>query len=392
LSKAKARGAGGKQWTAAGAARFAREARAQTVLHLAKAHTPVQWQVYGLSAGLDMWRRMYGSRRLAAEVLLGPIGYPPPYKGSIDEYAQQITRDCAKATAAASLFVVSPTMHDVVVAAALSLSIDDLNRVDEADPPTPAGLVVLPHAMLQVDAAGDTADVRALLWSPITIYSPDSEPRPGLRVTVFLDAHGPVRVPTFDTFAEQARLRGEPLPPLVFDAIQGLPFHYDKPVAPLVLAERAIHLREQAERGRRAAEQAGHDSSATVGEYTSGAPVNDPDQTLSRRYLFAFWRLCEQRIGEVTPAPIPHSATATAARAGTSPQASVVTLRQQVRAAGQPAQARPVHWTARWVVRMHKVEQWYPRLNTHRILWRGPFLKGPDGLPIKAPAVSALVR
>jgi hypothetical protein len=120
VSKARAHAAGGKQWTAAGAARFAREARAQTVLHLAKARTPVRWQVYGLSAGFDLWRRMCGSRRLAAEVLLGPIGYPPPYAGSIDDYAQQITRDCATATAAASLFVVSPTMHDVVAAASVA--------------------------------------------------------------------------------------------------------------------------------------------------------------------------------------------------------------------------------------------------------------------------------
>jgi hypothetical protein len=136
------------------------------VLHLAKARAPVQWQVYGLSAAFDMGRRMYGNRQLAAEMMLGPIGYPPPYTGTITDYAEQLTRDCAPATAAASLFVVSPTMHDVVVAAALTLSIDDLNRVDEADPPTPptpAGLVVLPHAMLQVDAAGDTADVRAFV-------------------------------------------------------------------------------------------------------------------------------------------------------------------------------------------------------------------------------------
>ena len=168
---------------------------------------------------------------------------------------------------------------------------------------------------------------------------------------------GPVRVLTFDTFAEQARLRGQPLPPLVFDAIHSLPFHYDKPVSPLVLAERPAQLREQAERGRRAGMQAGHDSSATVGEYTSGAPVDDPDQTLSRRYLFAFWRLCEQRIGEVTQAPVPHSATATVARAGTSPQASVVTLRQRARVAGQEAPPRPVHWTARRIVRM-QVTTW----------------------------------
>jgi hypothetical protein len=41
---------------------------------------------------------------------------------------------------------------------------------------------------------------------------------------------------------------------------------------------------------------------------------------------------------------------------------------------------------------MHKVELWYPSLNTHRVLWRGPYVKGPDGLPVKASAVSALVR
>jgi len=237
--------------------------------------------------------------------------------------------------------VVSPTMHDVVVAAALTLSINDLMHVDETDPPTPAGLLVLPHAMLQVDAARDTADVRALLWSPITAYGPDGEQGPGLRVTAFLDANGPVRVATFDAFAEQARLRGEPLPPLVFDASQGLPFHYNKPVGPLVLAERALHVREQAERGRRAAEDTGHDASATVGEYTSGAPVDDTDESLSRRYLFAFWRLCEQHIAEITQAPLTHSAAATAARAGTSPQASVVTLRQRARVADQPATPSP---------------------------------------------------
>jgi hypothetical protein len=380
-----------RPWTAAGAARFAREARTQTVLHLARAQTPVLWQTYGLSAGFDIWQRTYGDRRIAAEMLLGPIGYPPPYTGTFEQYAQRITRDSAQALAAASLFVVSPTMHDVVVAAAQSLTVHDLSRVTEHDPPTPSGLVVLPHAMLQVDAAGDTADVRALMWSPITIYAPDGQ-HPGVRTTIFLDPCGPVRVPSFDTFAQQARLRGEPLPPLHCDAMQGLPFDYHKPIDELILAEHAAQLREQAERGRRAAEQAGQDSSTSIGEYESGVPVQDPDGSLSRRYLYAFWRLCDQRIGDATPAPVPHSAIATAARAATSPQATVVILRQRERAAAEPASPRPVQWTARWVVRMHRVEQWYPSLNTHRILWRGPYLKGPDGLPVKQPAVTALTR
>lgn len=26
---------------------------------------------------------------------------------------------------------------------------------------------------------------------------------------------------------------------------------------------------------------------------------------------------------------------------------------------------------------MHKVRQWYPSLGEHKIIWRGPYIKGP---------------
>ncbi|MGW0950004.1 hypothetical protein ACWD4O_46830 [Streptomyces sp. NPDC002623] len=35
----------------------------------------------------------------------------------------------------------------------------------------------------------------------------------------------------------------------------------------------------------------------------------------------------------------------------------------------------------RWPVRMHKVRQWYPSLQEHRVIWRGPYIKGPAGAP-----------
>jgi hypothetical protein len=42
---------------------------------------------------------------------------------------------------------------------------------------------------------------------------------------------------------------------------------------------------------------------------------------------------------------------------------------------------------------MHKVRQWYPSENTHRIIWRGPYIKGPDGAPLlDGDKVQALVR
>jgi hypothetical protein len=39
-------------------------------------------------------------------------------------------------------------------------------------------------------------------------------------------------------------------------------------------------------------------------------------------------------------------------------------------------------WQHRWVVRMHKVRQWYPSLQQHKVLYRGPYIKGPPGKPL----------
>ncbi|EST27470.1 hypothetical protein N566_23350 [Streptomycetaceae bacterium MP113-05] len=36
----------------------------------------------------------------------------------------------------------------------------------------------------------------------------------------------------------------------------------------------------------------------------------------------------------------------------------------------------------RWPVRMHKVRQWYPSLGQHKVIWRGPYIKGPHQAPL----------
>ena len=42
---------------------------------------------------------------------------------------------------------------------------------------------------------------------------------------------------------------------------------------------------------------------------------------------------------------------------------------------------------------MHKVNQWYPREQVHRIIWRGPYIKGPDGAPLlTGETIQALIR
>jgi hypothetical protein len=39
-------------------------------------------------------------------------------------------------------------------------------------------------------------------------------------------------------------------------------------------------------------------------------------------------------------------------------------------------------WQHRWVVRMHKVRQWYPSEQRHRVIYRGLYVKGPVGKPL----------
>ena len=43
---------------------------------------------------------------------------------------------------------------------------------------------------------------------------------------------------------------------------------------------------------------------------------------------------------------------------------------------------------------MHKWNQWYPKQGVHKVIFVGPCIKGPEGLPLKDSAVPvrALVR
>ena len=58
----------------------------------------------------------------------------------------------------------------------------------------------------------------------------------------------------------------------------------------------------------------------------------------------------------------------------------VIDLRRRAHTAGAGAGHRGLQH--RFPVRMHKVRQYYPSLNTHKVIWRGPYIKGPDGAPL----------
>ncbi len=83
----------------------------------------------------------------------------------------------------------------------------------------------------------------------------------------------------------------------------------------------------------------------------------------------------------------------TAARAGVNPDVRVVALRRAGPSGRSAAQAGPHQWHHHWVVRMHKVRQWYPSLQQHKVIYRGPFVKGDMAKPLLAgEVVRGLVR
>jgi hypothetical protein len=120
--------------------------------------------------------------------------------------------------------------------------------------------------------------------------------------------------------------------------------------------------------------------------------IPDPEASFVKRFLAAFWRLCEQEIATVTGPADPE----VGGTMSTPPEVAdvrVVTLRRHA-PADRPCTPGPVAWSHRWIVETHKRNQWYPKQGVHKVIFVGPYIKGPQGLPLKDSAVSvrALVR
>ncbi|HEX6655853.1 MAG TPA: hypothetical protein VF153_06540 [Candidatus Limnocylindria bacterium] len=296
---------------------------------------------------------------------------------------------------AAPLYVMSPSMCDIVVAAAQSLTLKDLELVDAADLPTPSGCLVLPYPIVVESVGGELSDDRAIVWtSPWMSYYPNAAGsmagHEGVGVSYFSDTYGPIQPESFRQLIEFAKLRRTPLPPFMHSSTQFLPFLYTEGMPSAVDAMRRS-VRKIADTARAAADGAGLDESATTSEYVPGSEIRDSDDTFVRRFLYAFWRLCEQRIVEVSDAPTGHASRALAERDGTDPAVRIIELRQKDTVSQNTGAL--VDWKHRWVVGMHKVRQWYPSEQRHKIILRGPYVKGPADKPLlKGEVVRALKR
>jgi len=191
------------------------------------------------------------------------------------------------------------------------------------------------------------ADDRAFTWRlPSQIQRPGRRGHrlhdiPAVRISVYHDSYGPVRPDSFLDFAAEARAQGTPLPPLLLDAIRCVPIR----CTPTTQQARDLEAFAAAARtaGQSAHKQAGTlglDEDRVIGEYTTGEQIDDRDGTFVPRFLYAFWRLCEQRIADVGHAQAGHSARVLADRAGVPADVRVVRLRR--RQPDRPGMAAPL--------------------------------------------------
>ncbi|WP_308047947.1 hypothetical protein [Streptomyces sp. TRM72054] len=389
------------QWTATAAARAAHRLRDQTQrsllgnpwvqMTLASNIDNVITELYAvlLNSDLaDMVGKPEGIERDAAlSMTLGKQGYRPPWPGAAGEAASWQIRQIGKLLQQAEVLVISPAAHAAVMAAAATLEPADVSTLDrDRDILVPTGLLVLPEPVVVVNRTGSLSDTKAFGWQFITQHQilPTAQ-YPGVQVTTFMDRDGPVQPAGWRQAVAQARASGSPLPPLMPDGMYGM-----RGDACLVeeSTETMAGLSEQHRELQRALAQASEWRAEPVpetGEW-GGGRVDDPYDDFTGRYMFAFWRLITQGVTAAGP-PQPAAGTHTAASgAGGSPprdpDVRVIRL-----AAPSPRQSDPTGETKRvyhhrWPVRMHKVRQWYPSLQEHRVIRRGPYIKGPVDAPL----------
>lgn len=385
-------------WTLSNAARFAREARITTVKHMRVAQVAREWEEDRVKTNLLVLTELLGSRTAAEVHLLGGLGYQPPFPPDTRAVADLLLIDEADHLAQADLYVLTPEMCDVAVAAALTLTLKDLELLGPDDLPSLNGLVVLPYPIIVTAVNGEPSDLRAIAWhAPVPLMMAKDEDSPArevvsVRISSYDDTRGPVQTDSFRLYTSLCHRRGEPLPPLLLDGMRCLPFHLD--LGDATSMQNMGRIARQMQAGNRAiAEAAGLDETPfEEGTYTSGNPIDDTDDHFNARFLYAFWRLCEQRIADQTREEAGHAAQLAAQRENVTSEVRVVRLRRTEKPRdGAEKAARD--WQHRWVVKMHKVRQWYPSEQRHKVIYRGPYIKGPEDKPLLGgETVWALVR
>ena len=300
-------------------------------------------------------------------------GITAPAPATNREAVAAVLRDRAEHVRGAPIFLLSEEMLDVVIAAAKSLSPDDLAGLEEEDLPQPTGFLMLPRDIYVSDPTGAVpiSDIRAFSWRFSDICS-EGVWSIGARVALWSKTQGGEADQGYRALLES--LRGEWLPELVHIGATWI----DRSVFA------GMTQTEMAEEVGAARDRLKHLNLPPLDELEAGVHsrddvIDDRSKTFPQAFLFAFSRLCDQGIGE--DETVGERIPAVAKKGGPSRDVRVVTLKR--RRARSKGESEAVEWSHRWVVQMHKRRQWYPSTQEHKVIFVGPFVKGPEGKPLK---------
>lgn len=285
------------------------------------------------------------------------------------------------------LHILSPMMTEACIAAAETLTFEDIY-----DYRFPAGrrigTLVLPETILvdTVSGLGGTG-CSAITWYPgigqkaISTGEWDEPPTTNAIMWEATDS-GYFATPIGRTGLAEARKQGYLIPPWLIartDSFDTLPSQRQAEVERGLSTIKAFvdAVKEQEERFTATREP--------------GTVVKDPTHTFQLRFLMAFHLLLDQdrkvepRQEQVEMEPPVKPRKGRAPRKGRYRQVTVSDI-TATRAPHDPSgEHREVNWQHRWVVSMHKRRQPYgPRTDPkYRIIFVGPYVKGPEDAPMK---------
>lgn len=313
----------------------------------------------------------------------------------VTEFVDAWARSRRARLSSAPLYVLTEEMMNVCLSAAATLTVEDVAEyVRSGDNVHAAGHLLLPDNLLTSNPLSsiEVDDLRALSWFPSTygvraIHPDDRLPpvgqvhhAPTTRILAWSSTFGGLAPQSHRDFLTMAERLGVRVPSLVFG---GESWAMTDPADEQARREAFATLGDRPVVG----------TQEVISQHLPGAVVEDPDGSLTMRFLMAFWRLCDQEIAEVTPQET-QTRGERPARPKRWEKVNVVTLRRRRRPRDPDRETQPVAWSCRWVVQMHRVRQWYPSEGRHKVIFRGPFFKGPEGAPLKPTAeqVKALAR
>lgn len=262
---------------------------------------------------------------------------------------------------AARTYQVTGEMTDAVTGTYRATA-GQIGHIQEEELPSEAGFAWLDKPFLSTDGNGKSVTNRAVSWSPQAITYPDGATYPGLRVTAWYG------IGDYDDYS---------------DLRDAETVRY---AAPLILA---------------------HTSVLPFGQRFGGHPADgfdmSPDDFL--HWVHVLWAFMGMEVVTDREAPLPRPARRRAEkwRKG-HPTVNVIMLRRAAsRSVPEPgdAERRQPDWTCQWVVQgHHRHLESYAGPRHHavpavsdrgacascgsRVTWVKPYLKGPDGLPLRS--------